>query len=872
MFDFLFKRSAGKPSETSAAETGQAAAAAEQASSAARRAEQASHARLLAGNEAGAVEFILQSEFADVRLIAAEHVVSQAMLEQVHQAMRNTDRRVAKLMQGRLDLIRHGQAEQRRAQASIEGAERLLRDEKLSPNQVGELDRQWKIIQAAPSQVEQFGQIRAALAQRLETQVVLQRAVIDAVAELRRLPTELSTGGLTADAAAQTVARLADAQAVHLASAERASLPKHLIGDAEAALEAARAVLAALAQHHAAFAARQAALAEWQAADPTALDADVLRRDWSKMPPLPDNEAAAALQRQFDTIAAAIPVKNKPERPTAAPKANKEAPQADPHFLEVLDALEAALQQGLLQVASEHDKTLRDSKSGRLSPAQSERLLAVRADFKRLADWARWGGNVSREELVKAADDMPAQKLAMAELAKKVGSLRERWKSLDTLSGPAPKSLWERFDAACTLAYAPAAAHFKQLADERHGNADKARALIDEARAQGVAGADGGDLRPVAAASQRLRQAWGRLGTIDRKEKKRLDGEFAEAMEAMSAPLEQQRQIETARREQLIAEVGQLKPNERNTVDMLRALQEKWQELARALPLERRVEQALWQKFRAACDEVFARRKEVAHAADHERKVHLHAKEAVCAGLEAATIADEGSDKARTAAIAALLRQARADWNAIGPVPRASEARIEQRFQAAVAKVQALAEAIVQRAGAAQANALRDKLRLCQALENDVAAQPVGAGAGADTGLADDAAVDSAARWAALPSLDNAYERLLHTRFNAALAALNATAQQRGSYAAQLEQNRARLQDEVLRLEIVAGIDSGAEFARERLKMQVEVLQSSLKSGQKPLTAAAQFQQLCAIPALADARTAGRVETLLRRIGGADGK
>jgi hypothetical protein len=173
--------------------------------------------------------------------------------------------------------------------------------------------------------------------------------------------------------------------------------------------------------------------------------------------------------------------------------------------------------------------------------------------------------------------------------------------------------------------------------------------------------------------------------------------------------------------------------------------------------------------------------------------------------------------------------------------------------------VQALAEAIVQRAGAAQANALRDKLRLCQALETSVAAP------------SDDGA-DWPARWAALPSLDNAYERLLHTRFKAALDASNAQAAQHDAYAALLEKNRASLQNEVLRLEIVAGVDSGGDFARERLKMQVEVLQSSLKSGQKPLTAAAQFQQLCAIAALADERTTGRIEVLLRRIGGADGK
>ncbi|MET3129801.1 hypothetical protein AAKU55_000042 [Oxalobacteraceae bacterium GrIS 1.11] len=837
MFDFLFKRSASKPTEPDAQAAGQLAAVTALAA-ASRRAEQLALARAVAGNEAAAADFILSSEFADARLVAAEHVHSLALLEQVHQAMRNTDRRVAKLMQGRLDLIRHGQAEQLKAQSSLDAARRMLQDEKLSPNQVGELDRQWQVIKAAPPLPEQFAVVRAELARRLEAQVQLQRAVIDALTQLRALP----AAGLAPDVAAQELERLVAEHALHVAHAERGSLPKHLLSDFSAVQAQTGAALLALLRHQAAFDARQVALSEWQGME--GLNGEHLKRAWNSLPALPDSPLAIGLQQQFEAIVAAIPVLAKPE------KVERATPDGEQHFLAALDGMDAALQQGLLHLASEHDKVLRDSKPGRLTPAQSERLAHVRAEFKRLADWARWGGNVSREELVKAVEELPGLELGMAELAKKVGSLRERWKSLDTLSGSAPKSLWERFDAACSLAYAPAALHFKQLAEERHGNAAKAQELIAEAQALAAAG--GGDWKLIAASAQRLRQAWGRLGTIDRKEKKRLDGEFAVALDALAAPLEEQRRIETARREQLIAEVGLLKPMERNTVDMLRALQDKWQELAKALPLERRAEQALWQRFRTACDEVFAKRKETAHAADHERREHLLAREAVCAGLETAVLPDGEEGRA----IANLLRDARSAWQGAGPVPRASEAAIEQRYQAAVAALQARADAIAERAGAAQANAVRDKLRLCQALENALA-QP------------DQGDADWAALWVALPPLEAQYERSLRGRFEAAQAALTGP---RAAYAAVLEANRGKLAEEVLRMEIVSGIDSGAEFARERLKMQVEVLQSSLKSGQKPQTPASQLLQLCAIAALADARTAGRIEVLLRRIGGGTAK
>jgi hypothetical protein len=44
------------------------------------------------------------------------------------------------------------------------------------------------------------------------------------------------------------------------------------------------------------------------------------------------------------------------------------------------------------------------------------------------------------------------------------------------------------------------------------------------------AAAEGVDLKNVAAAGQRLRQMWSRLGTIDRKEKRKLDQAFDKAL------------------------------------------------------------------------------------------------------------------------------------------------------------------------------------------------------------------------------------------------------------------------------------------------------------------------------------------------------
>ncbi len=876
MFEFLFKRQGGdKPAGASGEPAGSQPSGSQVAGSAQAgpgagapgpREQQAEQLKHLNGDEEAAVAFILSSEFSELRLSAAELVHSRPQLERVHTAMRNTDRRVAKLMQSRLDAIRHHDAELRRGQEALAHAQALLGDELLTPNHVAELDRKWAVI-TAPELAPAFDAIRAELGKRLEDQVQLQRAMIDRLAALR----QLEGAGLDAGAFAERLDALSREQAAALVATGHASLPRALVADFATGQARLHASLATIEQDLAALAAREAALAQWQTQPVAELKADLLRREWQHLPALPSNGRGAQLQRRFDELLAGLPQEPRSEgrkqkqepraqagaaaapAAGAAPKPpNAQNRGADQHFLDRLDAMEAALQQGSLGTAAELDKSLKESKDKgmRLTPAQLEHLNHVRAELKRLSDWARWGGNVSREELIKAVETLPTQNLAMGELAKKVGSMRERWKALDSLSGAAPRSLWERFDAACTAAYAPAAAHFRHLADERHANAARGQALVDEAQAE-IARLQSGeaDWKHVSGTVQRLRTAWSHLGAIDRKDKKRLDQLFTDALNTLQRPLEEQRKGEMSVREQLIEEALALDPHDRHAVDALRGLQARWQEHARALPLERKAEQALWQRFRAACDALFAQRKEHAHAADAERRGHEAAKEAISARLEAA------APEATPATAGKLLREAAAEWAAAGPVPRAHESRVEKRYHAAVAAVQHHADVARRAAGLALAGAVRDKLRLIQALENAIVNPD------AHTNPA-----DWRARWDALLPLEGGYEAVLHARFEAALAAL---AGDRAAHARQLEANREHLLHELLRLEIAAGIDSGAEFARERLKLQVEVLQSSLKSGhksgQKGQGGGNGLVELLALPALADARTETRIEHLLTR-------
>jgi len=805
-------------------------------------------AKALSGEELAAVEFILQCQFADARLIAADSVHSKAMLERVLPAMRKADRRVAKMMQARLDALAAEEQREQHAQQCVDRANKLAEEPVLLPNQVIDLDRAWLLVGVpSPGMAKAFLDVRLVLRERLAAQAQLQRAVIDNVAHLHELAT-LASGMPQADVAA-ALEKIEQDMAQYLASREAPSLPKNLLTEFSAKQQEFKSVAASLAEIQQSNQARNALLQRWEETEsPTGLKEDALKSAWSAILPLPDDAAGQELQLRFESLLQRV-VAARPQ-PVLTPKAVVDKSGAGNAVVtEALEVLEKALQDGAVRAAIEVDKQLRspEMQGLRLTPQQNAQLAKLRGELGHLQGWAKWGGNISREELLHAAEELPAKSLGVTELAKKVGGLRERWKSLDVSAGPASKDLWERFDAACTLAYAPAAAHFKKLSEERQANLRKAEAIVAEVRQFALAShctedPSAADWKAIASYCVHIGQAWQRLGSIDRKDKKRLDTDFEQSLQALKAPLAVQQKTEVALREGLIAETLALIPSDRGTLDAVRALQERWQQRAKALPLERRAEQALWQKFRSACDALFAKRKEVAAVADADRKQHLVEKENLCRKLEA-VLADSAPVMART------LREVKDAWNKIGPVPRAQENQIESKFQTAASAVQKKMDAIKRIAAENELNALRDKIRLCVAVEQALVENS-------------DVTPARAEQWQAVPPLGPDFERCLRARFDKGLQALQAKDM---SYCTTLEKNRSVLLQSLLRFEISSGVESPAELARERLQMQVEVLQSTLKTG-ATINKQDLLMNICKLAAAMDQTTAKRIEVLIGKL------
>ena len=117
------------------------------------------------------------------------------------------------------------------------------------------------------------------------------------------------------------------------------------------------------------------------------------------------------------------------------------------------------------------------------------------------------------------------------------------------------------------------------------------------------------------------------------------------------------------------------------------------------------------------------------------------------------------------------------------------------------------------------------------------------------------------AQWQAAPRLARPLEQALTQRFETALVAIGSSE----GYLQHLQQQRARFDETLLEVEIALGLDSPPELARQRMQLQVALLQSSLKAGAATLSPQQQLLRLCALPALADQPTLARVHLVVRQ-------
>lgn len=232
----------------------------------------------------------------------------------------------------------------------------------------------------------------------------------------------------------------------------------------------------------------------------------------------------------------------------------------------------------------------------------------------------------ARLELITKAEALlhgeGAAALAGRKLQEALRDLREQWKKLDLSAGAPHPLLWKRFDEACSAAHKVVQVWLDKLKAESAEHKAKRIALIEELKqwtaAHGIAQA--GDA-PAAEDAQtdwkaynrelhQFSERWREAGHLSEKAFAELLSRWKAVWDAAHAPLARAQKAGLQRRQALVEEAKQLSAAHAAgaalRIDDVKALQQRWQVEAQAMPLDRRQEQKLWEAFRKPIDDAFA--------------------------------------------------------------------------------------------------------------------------------------------------------------------------------------------------------------------------------------------------------------------------
>jgi hypothetical protein len=793
------------------------------------------------------VAIALAAEHAETRLAAAERVHAPDALRQLLDGARNKDRGVARLAKQRLETIENRQDQQAEADAILAEMEALAQQPGPILTAAIQLDRRWRTLDMA-GDAERLAR-RDAIAQAMQQRFEREQQELRARANVERRTREWLDALAPPTTAEALAARRAELAALRTEAQELADAPALVL------LEQAGLRLAQWEPQLQALMSAEALVveAEQLAADTTIDNANLPQR-WQA---LDLAIRTPALTRRFE--AALIVIEQRRLAQIRAAQQETTAVRGRLHGL--LHEAETALAAGQLHAArAAYDATMAlKPDAGQLPKPTQQRVSRLAQKLIELERWESFGQQGARVQLCERAEALAAQPLDPPRLAAEVQKLRAEWKALDQQHAGVPKSLWERFDAACEKAYAPASAFFAQQAAQRKQARTQREGFIAAAAEKApTLLAEPHDWRAIEHWLRDTDRAWreGGLGSVDPGSWKKLDARLKAATAPVRDALTAAREAAKEGRRQLIAEVTALaaKATERDTPSQVKAIQVRWQEQAKAMPIAHRDERTLWEQFRAACDQVFNARHAERREADERRNAGRRALEAVCAQLEQLAHATDLED----AEVRRAMREAQEQWNK-GP-GSADPARrdLEPRWRKARAAVETL---LASRARAREAvvwQGLMAKERLCEELDELVLARATG-------GEAEAKAASVRERWAALPPLAGAWESRMAARRDAALRALpDADSDDAWDHRERIEKSAAARLEGLAELEMQLGIETPAEFQAQRLAVQVKRLRERFKS--TPATPDSMGERLlawCELPGVTDARGRQRCDRII---------
>ena len=363
-----------------------------------------------------------------------------------------------------------------------------------------------------------------------------------------------------------------------------------------------------------------------------------------------------------------------PAKPKIDPEVRAKAQAA---VKQALSTLEQEMDQGHSKASAGAAAALRQAlkEFGKLIDSKLENLAhAALTAAGELEGWQRWRADQLREELVAKAEALlkrpEGQALGGRKLQETLRSLREQWKQTD--QGGAPNhALWKRFDEACNEAYKTVEVWLEKVKAESAEHRAQRLALIEELKAWAEANRQAldNDWKGFSRVLHQFGDRWRNAGHLGEKAFAELQPLWKAAIDHAAEPLETLQKQSVSLREAMIAEAKSLGAAAMLRVDAVKALQQRWQAQVHAVPIDRKLEQKLWDAFRQPIDEAFERKSKEREKAEQtlnaRDKVVLDAAKA----LEAANAsADAQAIRSAMAALERALEGKEETATAVTPV------------------------------------------------------------------------------------------------------------------------------------------------------------------------------------------------------------
>ena len=281
-----------------------------------------------------------------------------------------------------------------------------------------------------------------------------------------------------------------------------------------------------------------------------------------------------------------------------------------------------------------------------------------------------------KENLVKQTSDLLNED-SIREVIAKLNQYHQEWKMVGPVPEEVRESIWEIFKSVTQKVYDHRDALQVAYDQEKEANLAKRLAIIEKLNTLSDS-----DFTRISEWNDRtkeitaIQEEWNTIGAVPREKSKEVANQFWGIVKAFFNrkgeyfnSLDEQRSANMKLKEQLCERVEALKEEEnfKDTADKIKRLQADWKKVG---PVSKKHSDAIYNRFRAACDFFFERRKSFFDEKDQEYVANAKAKEDLVAKLKALNPTEVDA-----------FKELVLEWDKIGFVPREDKDKLAKAYK-----------------------------------------------------------------------------------------------------------------------------------------------------------------------------------------------